>query len=256
MNNKRSPQRAADQLVGWLLQAKSRAMRDQSPHGLRFVNSNSSNLVDTLEYIYLPEPFLPRRNDGSVHDLSISAPGGSTEATQAVILGYNMPVGTIAVGDILEVVHGTPTQHYIESIAVVSGAAPQTRLALRAGNGVPAAYPVPLTTKAWRVLRDVRPVAGEQVLHLPKDIGIDWLANQPAPTGYDRPLPRHILFSPVGTLLDCPRGRVALWVRHREDKGEPIIVSINGRNAAISQHPVAPAPNPFQFCDDGLGSGL
>src|SRR5882724_9495224 len=47
--------RGADQLSGWLLLARSRALRDQKPRGLRMIG-DSDGYVRRLQFIEQPEP--------------------------------------------------------------------------------------------------------------------------------------------------------------------------------------------------------
>src|SRR5262245_30002420 len=60
INDKRAAARCADQLQGWLLIAKQRAMRDQAPRGLRLIpESPTSGFVRALEYVEQPPDLLP-----------------------------------------------------------------------------------------------------------------------------------------------------------------------------------------------------
>jgi prepilin-type N-terminal cleavage/methylation domain-containing protein len=55
-SDQRRVQRGAEQLQGWLLIAKQRAIRDRAPRGLR-LNVSGSNQVTELVYIERPEPW-------------------------------------------------------------------------------------------------------------------------------------------------------------------------------------------------------
>src|SRR3954468_14225173 len=48
--------RGADQLSGWLLMARQRALRDKKPRGLRMIGDPKTGYVHSLQFIEQPEP--------------------------------------------------------------------------------------------------------------------------------------------------------------------------------------------------------
>ncbi|QVL30773.1 type II secretion system protein [Telmatocola sphagniphila] len=135
-----------------------------------------------------------------------------------------------------------------------------------------------------RILRQPKPVIGEQPLLLPKGICIDLALSEPfnygglTGTNYT-----DILFGASGEVLYNGAPRVVLWVRSIDDvrwtwtsnngysfngntqkgAGSPTLISIASRTGSVGAHPVnvtpgsSPVWNPYYFLLDGSGdSGM
>src|SRR5262245_3516121 len=57
--DQRKVMRAADQLQGWLLIAKQRAIRDRAPRGVMITMDPNTNTFSNLTYMEQPEPWTP-----------------------------------------------------------------------------------------------------------------------------------------------------------------------------------------------------
>jgi prepilin-type N-terminal cleavage/methylation domain-containing protein len=145
-------------------------------------------------------------------------------------------------------------------------------------------------TAQYVIYRQPRPMAGEPVLQMPRDVGIDFSrdpsTNDPRKyawsrfypyigTGNGQPL--EILFHPNGSVMG-PLGtnyaRICLWVRDVSQDwnspaqlmqlppGDNSLITIYTRTGMVASHPIdpsgltpGPAWNPFRFTQDSLLSG-
>jgi prepilin-type N-terminal cleavage/methylation domain-containing protein len=289
LDEKRAAARAADNLQQALMIAKSRALRDQAPRGVRLIpDPNNPNFVHELEYVEQPPDFLPKvsvaQNSpyypyyGQTAPMILANPGGPNPLSVVRLLGFseydnNTGIGAIQPGDILQYRHGQASNH---RILQVQKNAPDT-LDLTLFPNLNAAIDVAHTE--YTVIRRWRPLQGEPTIRLPPRVVVDIGTNLPAAQGgYDNPLPTLldpynptgrpvyiIMFSPQGPLTDPMRGRAILWVRHVDNIGDQTLVTVYSHTGGIVAHPVnnilngAPPPQylqPYQFTEDGIGSGL
>jgi prepilin-type N-terminal cleavage/methylation domain-containing protein len=218
--NNYSRVRAADQVAGWLLSAKQRAKRDGLPTGLRLVYDTDPNTgvvvsngpltyggmtfansrtywIRQVQYVQQPEPLVGGRLDSTATGATYT--GGyltgitldpKTNTNTATFANVDFTGGTnnsvqylVQPGDYLEVFGGGGV-HKIA--AVVSGTTLQLADTSNAinFNG---------NTTSYRILRQARPLQGEDLLQLPGSMVIDLgVASQVVggnPTSFQRPVP-------------------------------------------------------------------
>jgi hypothetical protein len=237
----------ADLLQEWLLTAKQRALRDRVPTGilLQRISQDQNNpnyyYVRDIQYIQKPDDYA----QGSV----ASSSGNEILFKQADFQSTN----SVQPGDYL-LLHGG------EGI-------PTRIMNVRPTSLVVLDPPLqPVVPGSYRILRQPRPLAGEQPLQLPQDVVID-LSPNPAymnqPKSLNTPLNGQILFSPSGRVVGQGTGNapIALWLRDvtRDDPnqpGEQILMVIYPVTGQIAAHSVAQGTDPYQFMKDGRSSGF
>lgn len=264
-SDKRAASRAADQLQGWLVQARSKAQRDQMPTGLHFI-ADSDGMCRRLEFVQQPEPLRLRFNGQVVP--ALLRPGFNNDST--IQFGQVDGVDNFRVNDLIQVKEGGGYGWYR-----VTGPNPINPTGpVNVTPDIPLSQPQ--STIDYSIIRRWRPLAGEPILELPKGTVVDLTKNLPPPnpaqdidSHYGRALPVIggevvFLFAPTGGIIDSPKTRPAVWVRHEENRGEPTLIFV-GSNGSVGAHPVndekAPGMQnrlnrPFSFVEDGLGSGL
>jgi prepilin-type N-terminal cleavage/methylation domain-containing protein len=300
-------QTGVDRLSQWLLIAKQRAKHDGLPTGLRFIltnnptadppppNGNQYLTVNQFFYVQQPDymfgdPSAPAPITCFTQSVPSSPPGGPpTFPAQFQVLFNNNPDFTggdasnplVQAGDYLELFGGGAPYQITGTTIVPFGTPPQNFAALNLSNQFPGVS-IPNLTANWRIIRQPRRVAGEDVLTLPQDVVVDlsvmpipqspapvpnptaswaqpWSQNVPARAGSFE-----ILFSPSGAVIGqtASSGKVLLWVRDatvpspsQADaptiQGNPSLVSIQVRTGFIGSYPVVPntasALYPSQF---------
>jgi prepilin-type N-terminal cleavage/methylation domain-containing protein len=207
--------RAADQVQGWLLIARERALRDRLPRGVRLiidVDSRFGYVARNLVYIEQPDPFTggaimfdtPGQPTSLMNKASFV---GNVDITggQAGTQPFNDPLWLIQPGDYLQIQGGG--SHFITAVYPPNPAAGTPAYVLTATNlwdsvNLPPAPATPTppypaySTTAYLVTRSPRPIADEKALTLPDDVVID--LNSPAlvPPGVPTP--------PAGVQLSVP----------------------------------------------------
>jgi prepilin-type N-terminal cleavage/methylation domain-containing protein len=288
--------RSADQLSMWLLISKQRAYRDQAPRGIRLVRSDP-NLANPgyfeaheLVYIERPEDYLGT-------NLRVPAPGYPSPPNNTALIGgvdltNNNTNYIVAPGDFLyfDTLESLPYNSHrisdVQYVAALGGTVltfgtaevPPTPSVINGG------FPIPVpNNNTFRIIRQERPLAGEPVLQLPKDMIVDLHLE---PTTYPNqsvygyswmpglytPSPNlDIVFNQRGQLMGTNSlyGKVILRVRNGskpETVGDQFLVTVYSRTGLIAihpmditPHPMLPAPalnDPFRFVRDGNSSGL
>lgn len=287
--------RGAAQVQSWLNLAKQRALRDQRPVGIRLpAQINEPGLptgygyIRELQFIEVPDEYIggtvtvPYDNSGASPDYSL------IKLSTPVQFTPGDPTGLIQSGDVILIPGPGYAPRRIVSVAPGSPAIDSTvtpplynyavKLDMALSN-------TPSSTGAHRVYRKARPVQGEPVLMLPKDIGIDisrdvanasptWYRMFPPTANSGGPNPFDILFSPSGQVIGAEGAlgsRICLWVRdvslgnslpNELPPGENSLITVYTRTGQISAHPVDPSRltpgpnwNPFFFTQDGKSSG-
>lgn len=273
LSDKRAAARAADQFQGWLLQARSRAQRDQQPTGLHLI-VDPDGLCRRMEFVQQPDA-LQLRRAGQVIPVTLR-PAATNNALPTIQFGqFDSSFDAFRPGDLVQIKESVQDGWYrIDSI-------PQNP------DGTPNYFgPIPVVggaviaqaqTSQYSVIRRWRPLAGEPILELPKGTCIDITKNLQPPTPtpdidshYGRPVPIIsgevvVLFTPAAGLIDAAGARPAFWIRHEENKGEPTLIYVVASNGSVGAHPVndelVPGMQnrkvrPFLFVEDGQGSGL
>lgn len=251
--------RAAAQLQGWLNIAKTRALRDQAPRGLRLW-LDPANPTQTIECQYTEQP-----DDFSIGVIASNATGdtisfGGTPGkpwTNDLWNGYtgnaaDVKYWNVQAGDYLEVA-GAGLMHVIQT--------------LPANNTVTIAPPLPYpinvasATPNYRIVRTPRPV-GDETLKLPEGTIIDLQTN----LTYGNALPPtvqvgeagfiDILFAPSGAVISrgVSTANINLWVRAPDAttpadvfRGIPTIVSVFVRTGFTGAYGVARSGNPYSL---------
>jgi prepilin-type N-terminal cleavage/methylation domain-containing protein len=252
--------RGASMLQSWLNLAKQRALRDRRPVGIRLPHQDSalsattpgyiSGYVTEVQYIELPDeriagtiqvPFdyLP---DNQVPPPKPPFPYPSA-ATEYQFIGLKttvpfdptLPTAPLQAGDVISFTD-RPMANYAHR-RIVSVQTPPNGSPVPVSKGIYYFYliqldqPLPPTsfaTESYLVSRKARPVVGEQVLQLPKDIAIDitnngtptsaptWYRMYPPTANTGGTSPFDILFSPSGQVIGTEGNlgsRICLWVR-------------------------------------------
>ncbi|MFL5340578.1 MAG: prepilin-type N-terminal cleavage/methylation domain-containing protein [Gemmataceae bacterium] len=321
--------RGADQVSGWLLVAKQRTFRDQVPRGVRLVQDPTNPAwVKELVYIERPEdlrgsfivvPAIPAQQGTPVPQqvqnyatvFIPDAPGAPAPWYQADI---------VKPGDYLQMNSHETAPYNVHRIATVQQWShpqfgPGTLLVLQAQDGTfspinifqngrrPTIQVVPNLSAnppdqgspgLYQIVRAPRPMAGESVLPLPRDIVIDLDPNTDgssliAPSSTTGQF--DIMFNERGQVVgDAGQaGRIILRMRPSDrpynqnlsitatnpqdlvyDAGEQLLITIVTRTGLIATHPVNPTlrpgangqpgnrvlADPYSFTRDGLTSGM
>jgi prepilin-type N-terminal cleavage/methylation domain-containing protein len=302
--------RGAGMLQSWLNLAKQRAVRDQRPVGIR-MPASATPYIGELLYVEAPDegiggtvtvPFPPGNNPPDYRYVQYTTTLSFTPNDPRTS-PPNSPTATIQAGDVLSFpdrpmatygprriasTPGLPLAQPDDSVALVgsdtSKSPVQYIYKLRLDQPLPA---IPFTTTIPLFVRKPRPVVGEPVLQMPKDIAIDltqdqlnspptyWRLYPPANSG--GPFPFDIMFSPSGQVVGMPGvSRICLWVRDVSlgdpgpsvlPPGENMLITVYTRTGHVTSHPVDPAGlvpttnpnnptwNPFRFTQDAMSSG-
>jgi len=224
----------ADQLQTYLASARSRALRDQAPRGVRLVPDGLGNFKD-VQLIETPEPLQP------VGATLTAANPGST----ATFTGFN-PQANLQRGDMLEITHGAGSIHRITAVAATS---------VTLATPIPAASVAPLSlTSNFRFIRQPRPLMGEPPLQLPNTVNISATQSTGLPRSFNQSQ-IEILFSPSGQVINAATGRIVLWVGDDNNVSKPVLVTIYSYTGSVAAHPVGPAATPYIYTQDGKSSG-
>lgn len=302
------PSRGAGQLQSWLQIAKQRALRDQRPRGIRLpAVSNPAwpvgvAYVAELQYIEMPEVFTGGQLWVPDPAVSATTPTVSNQYQFVRLLGVELgdPLNPpFDIGDLLDPGEdfGIESDRMRRIVQINWASATSCIMALdrELRTIPPGTNPTPpAPTERYRIIRKNRPIPGEPLLTLPKDVGID-ISRGPGvdpsnpystPTFYRLfPLvntggtgPFDIMFDPSGRVVGYPgdlENRICLWVRDISadfpgttlPDGDNTLITIYTRNGAIVPHPVDSSGlilntlgntnnwRPFTFTQDGKSSG-
>lgn len=246
----------AAQLQTYLASAKSRAIRDRAPRGVRLL-PGADGTYREAQYVEVPEPYRPPAEvpvaGGPPKPVYLFAQAGSTTV---YVWGYDV-TGTVLAGDMLELVEGNSIHRVVEDPTYDPTIDASTvRLASVPERAKTQPY---RTSEHYRFVRQPRPLMGEPALQLPAGVLVE-----PDATAGGRSLnvPRswsgahaEIIFTPSGEVLNAVGGRVVLWVRHESGAAPPTLLTIYARTGGVAAHPEGPAGNPYQFTQDGRSSG-
>lgn len=241
--------------------SRTRAVRDQRPHGIRLV-PDANGFVREVQYIEQPDDF-----SGGILGHPYLTPLPNYSVVRIVGVDFQTIINSIQPDDYLEVFGGGQA-HRITRVdqSVMPGADKILGTADDLPPDIYLASPLPapgilVSTTTYRIMRRARPT-GEDVLQLPSDVAVDLNASIPN-TAMD------ILFAPGGQVI-FPRTAsdfVALWVRDvsgdgatpAPDKyflGEPSIIGVYVRSGAVAaQDPDRNSSDPYAFLRDGRSSG-
>ena len=101
-------------------------------------------------------------------------------------------------------------------------------------------------------------------MNINQDIAIDMMSGLSANVTPDPATGNlDIVFSPGGSVLNQGSGSSSVYLYVRDitygtsyTQGEPAIVSVHSRSGFISTHPVGPASNIYQYCEDGKSDSM
>ncbi len=270
--------RAVDQISQWLLTAKQRAKRDGVPTGVRILFNSVTLQATQMQYVQQPEPYTAGVCI-SVNPLSngrAQFQANSVDFVGADPFGGGGSFSLIQNGDYLELNGGGPV-YVIIGVDSQSLILANTQIQLNA------------PTANYRILRQPRPLLGEDVLSLPQDMIVDNSLSNPndLTSSYSKNVPARsivgdggratfyeITFSPTGTVIGqtTPSGKIILWVRNAtkpvNDPGAVTLIAVSIRTGFITAHPInisVPTIDPktgistidlYLFTEDGKSSGM
>jgi prepilin-type N-terminal cleavage/methylation domain-containing protein len=287
LNRNKGVPNAANQLEGWIRLTKGQALRDGAPRGVRLIQDpNDPTHATALQYIEQPEPLAPR---GAITRAFISTPNPNASLTPPQQPPYPNPMQTtvqlalidpttglpvapvawdgVAAGDFFEL---TVAPYGVYQIQAVGGASNSILALVQAplGRSVDGTDIAPLVlADGFRVIRAPRPLVGEPLAQMHKDVYIDltWCYPCPYPffdgmgnlipsgappygnnfTGY-QPWSlsgggMDILFNSNGQVAGAANGQIVLAVRHSERPRDMIFIAIYTRTGKVS------AINMFDF---------
>src|SRR5262249_26825870 len=192
----------------------------------------------------------------------------------------------IAPGDFLEV---TASPNFVARLPVAPGPtqppfAGFARGALLLDRSIDGTDVAPLIlTEGFRIIRAPRPLAGEPLLQMHRDVFIALKGRSPSPivllapntnlpvpsgsppygntTTYFQPWspsgPMDILFNSSGTVASAPTGQIILCVQHVDRPNDRLFVVIHTRTGKVTAVNWADfGTDPYAFARDARGSGL
>lgn len=276
--------RGAQDLQGFLEVAKQRSVRDESPRGVRLlISTNNRTQVGQFKYIEQPNPYTegevilrdvdpPPNHQGLEPQFQFSQNPTRTDPTngrpedRGTFTAVGQPsLWHVRVGDYFQI-NDTLETRRITKISYPTGATtPTFSLTFPTGsasNGVQ-------RIQDFKIYRQPRPIAGEQVLQFPEGVIVDLNLSQglpPVNTAQNQTY-IDILFSGGSVINQQGRGKVILWVRDAErnidSPGEQTLLTIYNRSGEIASHPVdlETDPNtgrlvdPYSFTRENRPSG-
>jgi prepilin-type N-terminal cleavage/methylation domain-containing protein len=269
-------QTGVDRLSQWLLIAKQRAKHDGQPTGLLFLVDPNTKLASQCVYVQRPDVL---SGDPSTGKTCYTPPANPPTNPQTYPLSKTVIftggvdfVGAdtanplnylVQPGDYLEL-YGGGGVHLIASATTntITLATDQVSIPSTLVNGNLSG------TANYRIIRQPRRVAGEDVLTLPQDVIVNFAALNPQPASNPTPpatyslnVPTNflVLFSPSGGVLPQPgqsaSGKILLWVQDVNVpnptptspavQGNPSLVSIQVRTGFIGSYPVLNIGNTY-----------
>ena len=277
---KREVRLAADgaaQLQTYIASAKSRALRDGAPRGVRLISTDGGASCREVQYIEVPENYGPLPGVGLVMAGVQSGNAATYVAKFQGAQGADL-TGAVAYGDLLDTTDEGTTHRVFPQFLNSTTIPPQL-------NGLPNPQYDPVTNTtyvqlasapkaavggryvtptAYRFVRQPRPLLGEPTLQLPASVLIDGAFSLNLPRSYDQQNV-DILFAPSGQVINAIGGRVVLWVRDDNNVSAPTLVAIYSHTGGVAAHPIStpwnpsqpvgPGNNPYAFTQDGKSSG-
>jgi type II secretory pathway pseudopilin PulG len=274
--------RGAQEFQQWAKIAKSRALSDQAPRGIRLLGDPNNNfLIKEVQYIEQPDPYIV---------MQPTTPGFTPQANPISVVANPNPMGTSPSGAAapgmaqLAMVSSPGTMDFtgglnaqtpfddplwpVQGDKVNSGVITQQGDYLEVQGGglmyrivtvtpsalyldrAPAPLPMgsqPTTINQYRIIRQPRVLAGETTLKLPQDVAID-----PAlcvPKGGANGTYTDIMFAPSGRVLNAPNvDKIILWVRDytldTPYQNGPVLIVISVRSGFISAQSVDTSNSP------------
>jgi type II secretory pathway pseudopilin PulG len=248
---------AVDQLSQWLLTAKMQAKRDGQVTGIQLQDPNATGFYTQAVYVQQPDPIV----GGSMTATGFTGPYVAAASGTTVTFGNadfslgglpNPLEWLVLPNDYLELRDGGGV-HLIQAVApnavtVLSGLQPVV---------------VAAQTANFRILRQPRPLIGENTLQFPGNLAVN--PTPPAPTTQPAP-PLNVLFSPSGAVVGplAGQGRIFLFVGDMTmNPADPNfyarsgVVGVQTLTGFIGTYQAAEPPSPwYLYAIQGRGSGM
>ncbi|MFL5241415.1 MAG: Tfp pilus assembly protein FimT/FimU [Gemmataceae bacterium] len=286
MNEQQRAGKGADQLQGWFLIAKQRALRSGLPSGLRLVDTNPTNnngLIFELQYVEQPPDYQvmvggqPRRisikpNPKSTANpptdfIAVLEPANPGAADFSGGSGADKTLWPVQIGDYLEV-QGGGLFHQIIAYDPTGSGNDSTTLQL-----APFATSLPVNpsgnivepTASYRVVRAPRVLVGEEPLKLPNNVAIFKGKCQLGTAVGGGGGTIDFMFAPSGRVLSPNVDPIYLWVGDATTidnppytDNQPVILSIKASTGLISLYPVdtTPSGDPYSLAKTNRSGGL
>lgn len=282
--------RGADQLQGWFLIAKQRALRSGLPTGIRIVDTNPANnngLINEFQYVEQPPDFQVFLAGTQVRQIAISPnpltynpltpPTDFIAVLQPPATGYpdfsggfgtDKTLWPVQIGDYLEV-QGGGLLHQIIGFdpaglndAITLHLAPFTT-----------SLPVNTTTtniigptSTWRIIRSPRVIVGEEPLKLPDSVALfKGFCQIGSGVGGGGGI-QDFMFAPSGRLLSPNADPIFLWIGDSTTANSsadsplannPVLISIKANTGLIATYPVdTSGSDPYSFARTNRSGGL
>ena len=245
----------ADKLQTYIAQARSRALRDQAPRGIRLLPDGNGRLTEIV-LVEVPEPIVPP--SGTTMTVGAATTAAFSTANFTFSAGNSLTDMRIQADDYLEIMYGSGSIHRIAAVGTN-----QVTLASK----VPAAEITQLKlSDNFRFIRRARPLMGEPTLQLPDTVFVMPNASSTAndTVSGSRNMPGanngisgsvEIVFSPSGQVINSSSGRIVLWLTDDNNVSKPTLLTVYSRTGACAAHPTGPATDLFQYTKDGKSSG-
>lgn len=303
---------ATTQLEGWIRLGRNQALRDAVPTGIRLIQDpNNPTRANAIQYIVQPEPIAPRgtvTQNGVPMRIAVLI---TTPANPPTLPPYPLLSPASAILVLLDPTTGQPVSSWnwddAQTPQIFPGdffeltASPNVVARITAGPGPSPLFPqaprcmitldrgidgtdvAPLIlTDGFRIIRAPRPLAGEPLLQMHRDVFIDLTWCYPCPiqltdingnavnTGsppYGNGVtyfqqwgpsgPMDVLFNSSGNVASAPTGQLILCVQHVDRPNDRLFVVIQTRTGKVTAVNWADFGNdPYAFARDGRGSGL
>lgn len=260
---------ATSQVQLALSTAKSRALREQVPCGVRFYTSDGGKTFDSYQMIARPDVLAPIDPNAvfpakwnvylrfpplslnQVKRLNGYVPQPPPEKYVVTQFGFDLN-NVVRAGDMLRV---GEESYRIESVNL------NTNEVTLLDDVIPR-YAVSSPQEGLNVcgnyqyIRGVAPVMGEPLVKLPKDTVVLGMGTAlPCSTGAVLEGDHvDVVFSPSGQVVNALTGKIVLWVTDVNRVDKPQLVVVYCYTGGTVVRPVGPANDEFQYVRDGKGS--
>jgi prepilin-type N-terminal cleavage/methylation domain-containing protein len=216
--------RGGDLLQGWFLEAKQMALRDRAPRGVRLFVDPFTGFILTGQYIQQPDNITGGLTSFASFDTSTPNPNlvflNNFDVTGGQ--GTNTALWPIQIGDYIQIQGGQA--HQIVGVNPATATTPSS-----VGTAVPVWNPAlgaPGPTTNYTIIRQPRPIPGENILQFPVDVGINPTLSLADSTPFSTlGISYDIVFTPSGTLtgaLGNGFNKLIFWVQdYTQDLDQP-----------------------------------
>jgi prepilin-type N-terminal cleavage/methylation domain-containing protein len=250
----RNVQRGLERTVSALLGSRMRALRDQAPRGIRFV-PDADGFCRNLRVIEQPDSY----RVGTVAVTASLATFSGSNLLGSAVAG-DTDNYAVQPGDWLQIGLGATANNYQISL-VASGTTATLWQTLT----------TPIPNGPFKIIRQSRPIAGEEVIKLPENVGIN--INQITTLSASNQIPLRantvasgvyeVMFDPSGGVVNrSTQTPIVLWVQDTTasatDPNTTKLIAIYPRTGLIASHPLAPSTSTngyLTFALDGKSSG-